>query len=125
VIGTTRSVRVFVYAAPCDMRKQHDSLAALVREAMKHDLLRGDYFLFVGRTRKRAKVLFFDGTGLCLLWKRLERNRFAALWPADPLTEVRLTPVELGLFLEGSELVGRVPLSPPTVSYADRQVVFR
>jgi transposase len=125
VIGTTRSVRVFVYATPCDMRKQHDSLAALVRDAMKHDLLRGDHFLFIGRTRKRAKVLFFDGTGLCLLWKRLEKGLFAALWTEDTRTEIRLTQVELALFLEGSTLVGRVPLSPPTVSYGDRKVVFR
>ena len=125
MIGTTRSVRVFVYAAPCDMRKQHESLAALVRNAMGHDLLAGDHFVFVGKTRKRAKVLFFDGTGLCMLWKRLERGRFASLWRPEASSGIQITHAELALFLEGSELVGRVPLSPPKVSYEDRTVVFR
>lgn len=125
MIGTTRSVRVFVYAQPCDMRKQHDSLAALVREAMSYDLLSGDYFVFVGRTRTRAKILYFDGTGLCMLWKRLDRGHFAKLWRPDAAQGVALTHAELTLFLEGSELVGRVALSPPAVSYDDRVVVFR
>lgn len=58
MIGTTRSVRVFVDAQPCDMRKQHDSLTALVRDAVSHDLLSGDHRVFVGETRTRAKILF-------------------------------------------------------------------
>ena len=49
-----------------DMRKRYNGLEGLVREAMGHDLLLGDLFLFVSRNRKRAKVLLFDGTGLCI-----------------------------------------------------------
>lgn len=67
--------------------------------------------LFVGKCRRRAKVLWFDGTGLCLLAKRLEKGRFAAVWSTPELTQS-----ELMLFLEGSEAVGRVPLSPPPFS---------
>jgi transposase len=68
--------------------------------------------LFVNATRKRVKALVWDGTGLCIYAKRLEQGRFACLWPDAPAREVRLTMSELQLFLEGSALVGRVPLSP-------------
>lgn len=71
------------------MRKGFDSLCALVTEQLARNPLSGDVFLFLSRDRIRAKVLHFDGTGLCLYVKRLERGRFAALWReagADPVT---------------------------------------
>lgn len=111
MIATVKSGRVFALTAPCDMRKQYDSLAELVRNGMGRDLLAGDLFLFVGKTRRRAKVLWFDGTGLCLLAKRLDKGRFAALWERPDRCELTMT--ELALFLEGAEIVGRVALSPP------------
>jgi len=80
VIGSTRQVAVHVYAAPADMRKSFDSLSALVVQGLGRDVLSGDLFLFVSRTRKRAKVLYWDGTGLCVFAKRLERGRFTAPW---------------------------------------------
>lgn len=116
----SRTRRVFAYSMPCDMRKQYDSLAVLVTRDMGKDLLHGDLYLFVGRTRKRAKVLYFDGTGLCLFAKRLERGHFAAPWHG----RAELTETELSLLLEGAEMVGRIALSPPAVSPSDRQVVF-
>ncbi|MFB1485498.1 IS66 family insertion sequence element accessory protein TnpB, partial [Corallococcus sp. RDP092CA] len=67
----TRAVRVFAYAAPVDMRRGFDGLSALVEQQLGQQLLKGDVFLFVGRCRRRAKVLHFDGTGLVLLTKRL------------------------------------------------------
>ena len=79
MITPSRSVRVFGYPAPCDMRKGYDSLGALVRDSLEQELLYGDMFLFVARNRKRAKVLFFDGTGLFLLCVRLEKGTFASL----------------------------------------------
>jgi transposase len=105
------------------MRKHYDSLAVIATGQMGHELLSGDYFLFVGRNRKRAKVLYFDGTGLCLLSKRLEKGRFAALWERADRCE--LTVNELRLFLEGSELVGRLPLSPPRYEPSDRLLAWR
>jgi transposase len=57
-------------------------------------------------------VLLWDGTGLCIYAKRLERGRFACLWQDAAAPVVRLTMSELQLFLEGSALVGRVALSP-------------
>ena len=76
------------------------------------DPLSGDFFLFVNRDRQRAKVLLWDGTGLCIYAKRLERGRFACLWRRDGSAALRLTMSELALFLEGSTLVGRMALSP-------------
>jgi transposase len=95
------------------MRKSFDALSALVTQALGRDPLSGDLFLFVSRNRKRAKVLLWDGTGLCVYAKRLEQGRFACPWERPSSRELRLTMSELQLFLEGSELVGRVSLSPP------------
>lgn len=114
MIGLTRVVRVFAYGAPVDLRKGFNGLSALVEHEMKHKLLDGDVYLFVGRKPRRAKVLYFDGTGLCLLCKRLERGRFARPWERSAGAVATLTLSELALFLEGSELVGRKMLVPPT-----------
>ena len=112
MIGSTRQVAVYAYGAPVDLRKGFDGLSGLVMNELGRDPLAGDFFVFVNRTRKRAKVLLWDGTGLCIYAKRLERGRFACLWREADARSVRLTMSELQLFLEGSTLVGRVALSP-------------
>jgi transposase len=112
VIGSTRSLSVFAYGQPVDMRRSFDGLSCLVSESLSLDPLSGDLFLFVSRNRKRAKVLFWDGTGLCVYCKRLERGRFTAVWSQPEEAQLRLTMTELQLFLEGTELLGRLPLSP-------------
>lgn len=71
VIRSTRSVRVFVYGSPADMRRGFDGLYDLVRERLKADPLSGDLFLFIASNWKRAEFLLWDGTGLCLYAKRL------------------------------------------------------
>lgn len=114
MIGLTRAVRVFAYGAPVDLRKGFNGLSALVEHEMKHRLVDGDVYLFIGRKPRRAKVLYFDGTGLCLLAKRLERGRFARPWERTGGKVMSLTLSELALFLEGSDLVGRKMLVPPT-----------
>jgi transposase len=112
IFGSTRRARVYVYREPVDMRKAYDTLGALVEGPMKKSLLSGDVFAFIGRTRKRAKALYFDGTGLCLLSKRLEVGHFAAPWKRPGEGPLELTMNELALLLEGSELALRVRLSP-------------
>jgi transposase len=112
VIGSTRRVAVYAYATPVDMRKSFDTLSTLVSGEIGRDLLSGDLFVFVGKTRRRAKVLYWDGTGLCLFAKRMEKGRFAAPWESKTSGPLQWTTSELTLFLEGSELVGRVRLSP-------------
>ena len=123
MIGPGRRTRVFAYATPCDMRKSYNSLSGLVM-AMGHEVVAGDVFLFVGRTRRRAKVLWYDGTGLCLLSKRLDQGRFASPW-VQGKDELELTMSELALLLEGCEVVGRIPLSPPAVDAAKAGRVLR
>lgn len=118
MIGSTRALRVWAYPAPADLRKGFDGLAGLVSTKLQQDPLRGDCYLFVNRDRTRAKVLLWDGTGLCVYHKRLEHGRFAALWrtTSEKVEDVRtLTLSELSLFLEGCVLLGRTALSPERV----------
>lgn len=115
MIWNGRSVRVFAPASPTDLRKGYDGLSALVREALGRDPTSGDLFLFVSRNRIRAKVLLWDGTGLCIFAKRLEEGRFAALWEKARGASIELSSAELALFLDGCELVGRRPLSRPRI----------
>lgn len=109
MIGSTLSLRVFAYRQPADMRKGFDGLYGLVVAHMGRDPLSGEMYLFVSGNRRRAKVLLWDGTGLCLYSKRLEKGRFAHLWGEETL---ELTLSELQLFIEGSSLVGKVRISP-------------
>ena len=117
MIGSTRSVRVFAYTIPTDMRKGFDGLYGMVSTHLEREPLSGDLFLFVARNRKRAKVLMWDGTGMCLYSKRLEKGRFAKLWGGDGTTQIELTMSELQLFMEGSRLVGKVPISPEKMCF--------
>jgi len=114
VIGLSRG-RVFAHAAPADLRKGFDGLAALVRDQLGSDATSGDLYLFVSRDRLRAKVLWWDGTGLCVYAKRLEQGRFAALWNRLKEGQVELSSAELSLFLEGCHEVARQSLSPPAI----------
>lgn len=122
MIGTTRSLRVFAYPAPCDLRKGFDTLHALVRESMCRSIETGDAFLFVNRRRDRAKVLYWDGTGMCLFSKRLESGRFPKLWGRSEGYSPRgieLTFSELSLFLEGCRAVEIEELAPPEFEIVD------
>ena len=119
MIGLSRGLTVFAYTEPVDMRKSFNTLSAVVEEQMKRPVLSGDLFLFVSQDRKRAKVLYFDGTGLCLLSKRLEKGRFSPLWKRKRAGGLELSLSELSLFIEGSESVGRLPLSPALLTHAD------
>ncbi len=119
LIGLARQVAVYAYGEPVDMRKSFDTLSALVVGGLKRDVLSGELYLFVSRNRKRAKVLYFDGTGLCLLAKRLEKGKFAAIYDRNPGRAVRLSLSELTLFIEGSEAAGQFALSPPLLTHAD------
>jgi len=113
MIGSTRNLRVWAYAAPADLRKGFDGLSGLVGNELGRDVLSGDCYLFLSRSCRSAKVLLWDGTGLCIYHKRLEQGRFPPLWSDSSSEAVVLTLSELTLFLEGCRMVTRVPLSPP------------
>lgn len=113
MLSPGRSMRVWAWPRPADLRKGYDGLFGLVHGGMKRDPLSGDLFLFVNRRRTHCKILHWDGTGLCVYAKRLERGRFAALWRGERDEALSLSPAELSLFVDGCGLVGHVPLSPP------------
>jgi len=106
---------VFAAAQPTDLRKSYDTLAHLVKSELGQDPVSGAMFLFVNRACTRAKVLWWDGTGLCILQKRLERGRFAAPWKRAHDGIIRITENELNLFIEGSALAFVGQLSPAEV----------
>lgn len=115
MITADSRVRVYARAAPTDMRKSYDTLAALVTQELGRDPLSGDLLLFVGAWCRSAKVFLWDGTGLCVFSKRLERGRFAAPWKRSTEGAVTMSRSELQLFLEGSQLVFVGALSPAEV----------
>jgi transposase len=111
ILTPSRAVRVFAFPAPADLRNGYNGLFGLVQNRLKADPMCGDLFLFVNESRKLCKVLVWDGTGLCIFQKRLERGCFAKLWRDDGQV-VKLTQSELALFIEGCTLIDRRSLSP-------------
>ena len=116
------NVEVYAWCEPTDMRKGYEGLSALVRNELKMDELSGALFLFVNRRRTHAKVLHFDGTGLCVLAKRLERGQFVALWNFAKFETIRLSKQELELFLQGSHIVTRFRVAPEPMTDKDLAV---
>jgi transposase len=99
VIGPTGAIRVMVATKPVDFRKGAEGLAALVREAMGADPFSGAVYVFRARRTDRIKLIFWDGTGVCLYVKRLEDGAFR--WPKIQDGVIRLTAAQLSALLEG------------------------
>ena len=99
MIGMPSNTRVWIVAGHTDMRKGFDGLAAMVQTALAANPFCGHIFVFRGRRGDILKVLWFDGQGLLLLAKRLERGRF--VWPQATEGSVSLTPAQLSMLLEG------------------------
>lgn len=88
MLPVSRATRVFLRAGPTDMRRGFEGLFALAQEALRQDPLSGHLFVFCSRRRNRLKILFWDGTGLWVCAKRLERGRIT--WPQSANEEVDL-----------------------------------
>jgi len=97
-------VRIYLCTSPTDMRKGFDTLAALVREYLKHDPLSGHLFLFVGRDRDRIKILHWDSDGFAVWYKRLEEGTFRLPPAKNTATSVELKASELAMLLAGIDL---------------------
>ena len=91
--------RVWLASGHTDMRKGFDGLAALVQDHLRRDPFSGQAFVFRGRQGRLIKVLWWDGQGLCLFAKRLEKGRF--VWPAASTGAAALTAAQLSMLLEG------------------------
>ena len=96
------------------MRASYDSLFHRAKTVLSKDPFSGHLFLFVNRRRTTCKCLYYDGTGLVLLSKRLEKGTFSRINPLYP-GEVVLTEAEFGLFFEGANLEKRFIESPSEI----------
>ena len=100
-IRLKEGLRVFVFNEYVDLRGGFDKLSMLVREKMNAEMVNGDLFLFLGNNRKRLKAICYDGTGLLLIAKRMERGRFMCL---EDLEDREITVEELDWLLRGSTI---------------------
>lgn len=101
----THSVKVCLATQPCDLRKSFDTLSCLVKEQLKEDPLSSKLFVFLNKRANRVKMLYWDGTGLWILMKRLERGRFARPKPNDQTkAKIHLKPEALEMLLSGIDL---------------------
>ena len=103
VSGTTR---VLVATTPVDLRGSFNRLYSLVVEHLKGDPLSGNLFLFTNRRHNRIKILWWDGSGLWVCPKRLERGRFT--WPASDQGQVNLRGEEFSALIHGLEVRPKV-----------------
>jgi transposase len=101
MITVPAGLRVLIATKPVDFRKGADGLAALVRETLGDDPFSGAIYVFRSKRTDRVKMLAWDGTGLVLLWKRLEQGAFK--WP--PITDgvKRLTSAQLAALIDGMD----------------------
>jgi transposase len=99
VIAPPNNTRIWVAAGITDLRRGFMGLSALVQTKLQQSPLSGQVFVFRGRRGDLIKVLWFDGDGLCLFAKRLERGRF--VWPKVDSGTVALTRAQLSMLLEG------------------------
>ena len=99
MIGLPAGTRVWLAAGLTDMRKGFDGLCTLAQSALAQDPFCGHGFVCRGRRGDIIKLLWWDGQGLCLFAKRLERGRF--VWPQATSGAVSLTPAQLSMLLEG------------------------
>ena len=99
MIGPSGTVRVMIATKPVDFRKGAEGLALLVREIMAGDPFSGAVYVFRAKRADRIKLVFWDGTGLCLFAKRLEDGIFR--WPKIEDGVVRLSSAQLSALLEG------------------------
>lgn len=114
MIGPAGNVRVLVATRPVDFRKGADSLAALISAEFGGDPFSGVIYVFRAKRADRVKLIWWDGTGLCLMAKKLEQGGFR--WPGIREGVMRLTAAQLGALLEGLDWRrvhgGRRPRAP-------------
>jgi len=105
-----QGVEVFVGLAPIDLRWGFDRLAGAVRERIERDARSGALFIFFGKRRDAIKVLFFDGSGMCLFYKRLDQGTFRLPAVLEPgATSVKIEERALDDLLDGIDLEEKAP----------------
>ena len=112
MIAMNRRTKIFVSKEATDMRASYDSLYSKVKKVLEQDPLSGHLFVFINRRRTSCKCLYYDGTGLVIVSKRLERGLFCKINPYHR-EKIILTQAEFNLFFEGANLNKRFIESPP------------
>ena len=111
MIALNRRTKVFLSKEPADLRASYDSLFRRVKEIIKEDPFSGHLFAFLNKRRTCCKCLYYDGTGLVLIGKRLENGLFARVNPFHS-GDLVLTQAEFNLFFEGADINKRFLESP-------------
>jgi transposase len=101
MIAAPAGVKVLVATKPVDFRRGADSLVALVGEQLQHDPFSGTIFIFRSKRADRLKIVTWDGSGLVLLWKRLEQGAFR--WPPISDGVMRLSASQLAALVDGMD----------------------
>ena len=114
MIALNRRTKVHLSKAPADMRASYDGLFERVKSVLNEDPFSGHLFVFLNKRRTCCKALYYDGTGLVLICKRLEAGLFARVNPMYP-GDLVLTQAEFGLFFEGCDINKRFIESPREV----------
>ena len=98
------AIKIYVAVQPVDMRKQFNGLWSAAQEILQEDPKSGAVFAFINQSRTRLKLLYWDGTGVWVLAKRLEQGRFSWPAPSENKTKLSLAPEALALLVSGIEL---------------------
>ena len=114
MIAMNRRTKIFVSKEPTDMRASYDSLFEKVKKILHQDPNSGHIFVFINKRRTSCKCLYYDGTGLVIVSKRLESELFCKINPYHR-GKIVLTQAEFGLFFEGSDLNKRFIESPSEI----------
>src|ERR1019366_8433094 len=115
MIGLAAGTQIWIVAGVTDMRRGFMGLSGMVQTALEQSPFSGQVFVFRGKRGDLIKLLWWDGDGLCLFAKRLERGRF--IWPQAANGTVSLTPAQLSMLLEG------IDWRRPVRSYAPQMAV--
>lgn len=105
MLSLSPATRVFLAVAPIDGRKSFNGLYTLVKDRLHQEPTSGFLFVFTNKLRNRLKILFWDGSGLWVCTKRLEKGTFA--WPTGEEVSRSLRPEELQLLIHGVEGTAR------------------
>jgi transposase len=104
MLSLPHTLKIFLAVAPTDMRKNHDGLAALVEHVLQADPLSGHLFVFRNKRADRIKLLYWDGDGYALWYKRLERGTFRFPVVSDGTARVDIASADLTMLLDGVDL---------------------
>ena len=106
MLSINGSVKIFIATNPIDCRKSHDALAALAEHQLRENPLSGNLFLFINKRADRIKLLYWDGDGYALWYKRIESGTVRLPQPPENATRMEISSVDLAMILSGIDMTG-------------------